>query len=179
MKSELKFYFKRSVQAMLLFSAFTIAIVPPIMADEQRGSIPRVDLIPLPPEDAPIEMFPEGGEATPAETIPAAPVAPSSTVTPIAPAPQWATWVAQGPGATQGGQVENVVPNNEVVGAIHTVVAHPTDPNILYVGAVNGGIWRTTNATAPSPNWTPLTDNLPSLSIGALEFDPANPDRLI
>jgi uncharacterized repeat protein (TIGR01451 family) len=84
------------------------------------------------------------------------------------------TWTAQGPGPTRNGQIENVTPNNEVVGAIHTVAAHPTDSSILYVGAVNGGIWRTRNATAASPNWTPLTDNFPSLSIGALEFDPTD-----
>jgi Bacterial Ig domain len=83
-------------------------------------------------------------------------------------------WTAQGPGPTRNGQVENITPNNEVDGAIHTVAAHPTDSNILYVGGVNSGIWRTGNATAASPNWTPLTDDFPSLSIGALEFDPAD-----
>jgi photosystem II stability/assembly factor-like uncharacterized protein len=77
------------------------------------------------------------------------------------------------------GQVENIVPNNEVIGAIHTVAAHPANPNILYAGAVNGGIWRTTDATAVTPTWTPLTDSLPSLSIGALEFDPADSSRLL
>src|SRR5262245_50140404 len=86
-------------------------------------------------------------------------------------------WIAQGPGPTRNGQVDNVTPNNEVVGAIHTVAAHPTDANILYVGGVNSGIWRTGNATAASPTWTPLTDNFPSLSIGALEFDPSDPTR--
>ena len=54
------------------------------------------------------------------------------------------------------------------------MAAHPTDADILYVGGVNSGIWRTSNATAASPNWTPLTDNFPSLSIGALEFDPTD-----
>jgi hypothetical protein len=72
-----------------------------------------------------------------------------------------------------------VVPGNEVTGAIHTVAAHPTDPNTVYVGAINGGIWRTRNATDVRPHWTPLTDHLPSLSIGALDFDPANADRLL
>src|SRR5262249_35354739 len=66
----------------------------------------------------------------------------------------------------------NISPDDEVVGAINSIAAHPTDPNILYVGGVNSGIWRTGNATAASPHWTPLTDNFPSLSIGALEFDP-------
>jgi photosystem II stability/assembly factor-like uncharacterized protein len=87
------------------------------------------------------------------------------------------TWRAQGPGPIQNGQVEKVIPNNEVVGAISTVAAHPTDANTLYVGAVNGGIWKTNNATAASPHWTPLIDNLPALSIGAFEFDPTDPSH--
>lgn len=89
------------------------------------------------------------------------------------PAPIGATkkWKAQGPGPAVDGQVENVSPDNEVVGAIHTVLAHPTDPKILYIGAVNGGVWKTTNAQSPSPNWQPLTDGLPTSAIGAMEFD--------
>ncbi|NIR30257.1 MAG: RTX toxin [Gammaproteobacteria bacterium] len=77
------------------------------------------------------------------------------------------------------GQVQNLMPNNEVAGAIHAVVAHPTDPDILYVGAANGGVWRTTNATAINPTWTPLTDFEQSLSIGALEMDPGDPMVLL
>jgi len=87
------------------------------------------------------------------------------------------TWRAQGPGPIQNGHVENVNPNNEVVGVINHVLAHPTDANILYVGGVNGGIWKTNNATAASPHWTPLIDNLKLLSIGALEFDPTDPSH--
>ena len=49
----------------------------------------------------------------------------------------------------------------------------------LYVGAVNGGIWRTWNATSASPTWTPLTDFKQSLSIGALAMDPDNPRILL
>ena len=88
-------------------------------------------------------------------------------------------WLSQGPGPIRNGQVENVQPNNEVVGAIHTVLAHPTDPDVLYIGAVNGGIWKTTNATAASPDWQPLTDHLSSLSIGAMAFDPSDPDTIV
>ncbi len=64
--------------------------------------------------------------------------------------------------------------NRPVVGALHTVLAHPTNADILYVGSVNGGVWKTTNATSAQPNWTPLTDNMPSQSIGALVFDLAD-----
>ncbi|HEX6869360.1 MAG TPA: sialidase family protein, partial [Candidatus Limnocylindrales bacterium] len=83
-----------------------------------------------------------------------------------------ATYVPQGPRPITGGQVENVTPNNEVAGAVHTIVAHPSDADTLWIGTVNGGIWRTTNATSASPTWTPLTDQQSSLSIGALELDP-------
>jgi len=85
------------------------------------------------------------------------------------------SWELQGPAPALDGQVENVIPDDEVVGAVHVVLAHPTDPDVLYIGAVNGGVWKTTNATAASPDWTELTDGFPSLSIGALAFDLADP----
>ena len=83
-------------------------------------------------------------------------------------------WVPQGPSPTVFGQVENIVPDDEVVGAIHSVVAHPTNPDVLFAAAVNGGIWRTQNATALHPTWTRLTDDLQSNSYGALTFDPTD-----
>ncbi len=85
-----------------------------------------------------------------------------------------AAWIPQGPAPTINSQVENIEPDNQVSGAIHTVAAHPTDPNELYVGAVNGGVWKTNNAQAASPTWMSLTDDMPSLSIGALVFDPTD-----
>jgi hypothetical protein len=90
-----------------------------------------------------------------------------------------ATFEAMGPAAVIHGSTEKVAPDNEVSGALNTVIAHPTNPDVMYVGSVNGGIWRTTNATALRPHWIPLTDNLPSLSIGAMAMDPNNPQRLV
>ena len=46
------------------------------------------------------------------------------------------------------------------------------------MGAVNGGIWLTLNATSRDVKWFRLTDSQSSLSIGALEFDPTDPFRL-
>ena len=88
-------------------------------------------------------------------------------------------WMAAGPAPNTNGQVENIVPDDQVVGAVHTVLAHPTNADILYIGATNGGIWRTSNATSTSPTWTPLTDDLTSQSIGAMTFDLNNPDRIL
>ena len=78
------------------------------------------------------------------------------------------SWLDQGPGPTLGGQV--TLPGGDPVsGAIEAIAPHPTNPSIIYVGAVNGGVWRTTNGGA---NWTPLTDQLASLSIGDIAFSP-------
>ena len=90
-------------------------------------------------------------------------------------------WVAQGPGPILGGQVENLQPagsGDPVTGAVQAVAPHPTDPDILYIGSVNGGVWRTTNARAAAPDWTPLTDQFPSLSIAELAFDPTDPTNM-
>lgn len=82
-------------------------------------------------------------------------------------------WKPVGPAPTTGGQVEG--PGRQtVVGAVNDVAPHPSDANILYAGTVNGGIWRTRNATADEPHWESLTDQQSSLSIGALEFDPTD-----
>ncbi len=86
---------------------------------------------------------------------------------------------AIGPSPTQDGQVENLAPNNTVSGAIHVVLPHPTDADTLFVGGTNGGVWRTRNATAVNPTWVPLTDRMPSQSIGAMALDPLNPTRIM
>lgn len=38
-------------------------------------------------------------------------------------------------------------------------------------GGTNGGIWRTTSCTADIPNWMPIADSLPSLSVGDMVYD--------
>jgi hypothetical protein len=81
-----------------------------------------------------------------------------------------ASWVSRGPTLTSAGQV--AVVSGEITGAVRAVITHPSNADIVYVGAVNGGVWRTQNATAVRPNWLPLTDLMPSQSISALAFDP-------
>ncbi len=82
-------------------------------------------------------------------------------------------WTAQGPAPIYNGTVENI-PNRPVAGAINAVVTHPTNPDIIWIGSVNGGIWKTTNATAVSPTWTPVTDSAESLSISDIALDPTD-----
>jgi hypothetical protein len=86
---------------------------------------------------------------------------------------QTRVWVQHGPGPSKQGQVEGIT-DKEIVGAINTIAPHPTDANTLYAGAVNGGIWRTTNALAASPTWVNQLGGSGSLAIGAMEFDPTD-----
>ena len=48
---------------------------------------------------------------------------------------------------------------NPAAGAINAIVPSPTDSGVVFVGTVSGGVWKTSNATAAFPTWTPLTDN--------------------
>jgi photosystem II stability/assembly factor-like uncharacterized protein len=50
---------------------------------------------------------------------------------------------------------------------------HPTNPSIIYIGPANGGVWKSTDSGV---NWTPLTDDQPSMSMGAIAIDPTNPN---
>lgn len=56
---------------------------------------------------------------------------------------------------------------------IVTGAYHPSNPNIIYIGPANGGVWKTTDNGL---NWTPLTDDQVSMSMGAIALDPIDPN---
>ncbi len=62
-----------------------------------------------------------------------------------------------------------------VSGRVTALAIHPTQPNTVYLGAAQGGVWKTTNG---GDSWTPLTDNQASMSMGALAIDPQNPNTI-
>lgn len=88
--------------------------------------------------------------------------------------PAQGAWVAQGPGPIIDGQDEGIPGPNPVAGAITSVAVDPANPSVIYVGAVNGGVWKTTDGTDASPVWTPLADNFPGMSINAIALSPLN-----
>lgn len=47
----------------------------------------------------------------------------------------------------------------------------PNNPNIIYIGPANGGVWKSTDNGI---TWTPLTDNQVSMAMGAIVVDPSN-----
>jgi titin len=82
------------------------------------------------------------------------------------------TWVPLGPDPTTLGHVAGQLP---VTGHVEGLAADPTNPNVLYIAASGGGVWKTTNAQAAFPTWTPLTDNQATLATGAIALAPSNP----
>ena len=58
-------------------------------------------------------------------------------------------------------------------GRTKSAVGVPSRPNVFYIGATNGGVWKTTDY---GRTWTPIFDDQPSGSIGAVEVSLSNPD---
>lgn len=59
------------------------------------------------------------------------------------------------------------------LGRINAVAFHPTDPDIMYIGAPSGGLWKT---TVGGNDWSSTTDDLPSLGVSSIIVDYVNPD---
>jgi hypothetical protein len=81
-------------------------------------------------------------------------------------------WSYQGPAPILNGS-STVPPDNPVTGAVQSIAINPNNVQQIYVGSVNGGVWRTNNADPANPGavtWTSLTEQMPSLAIGAIEF---------
>jgi len=75
----------------------------------------------------------------------------------------------------QSGTWENFGPTTKS-GRIISIAFHPTDTNVIYAGSASGGLWRSNNYGA---SWQPLTDNYPTMGIGAVALNPQNPSSIL
>jgi photosystem II stability/assembly factor-like uncharacterized protein len=58
-------------------------------------------------------------------------------------------------------------------GRTKAAVGIPSRPATFFIGVVNGGVWKTTDA---GRTWRPIFDDQPTGSIGAIAIAPSNPD---
>jgi uncharacterized protein (TIGR03437 family) len=80
-----------------------------------------------------------------------------------------ANWTLIGPMPTGGGSTY------VTAGRVNAIAIDPRDNNTVYIGAAEGGVWKTTDGGA---TWTPLTDSQASLASGAIVIDPNNPNTV-
>ena len=60
-------------------------------------------------------------------------------------------------------------------GRTRSIVIHPSNSRIIWVGAVAGGVWKTVDG---GQNWAPLADFMANLNVSALLLDPSNANVL-
>ena len=79
-------------------------------------------------------------------------------------------WNFLGPAPIPNGQTSAI--STPVSGRTISIAVHPTDPNTVYVGTAQGGLYKSTNG---GTTWTPLFDSeLETLAIGAITIDPTD-----
>jgi uncharacterized protein (TIGR03437 family) len=80
-------------------------------------------------------------------------------------------WTLIGPKPTN--QIPALLGSNS--GRINAIAIDPRDDKVLYIGAAEGGVWKSIDGGA---NWSPITDDQPSLANGSIALDPQNPDTI-
>ena len=56
-------------------------------------------------------------------------------------------------------------------GRMTALAVDPSNSSLVYAGAADGGVWKSTDAGA---HWTSVFDNMPTLAIGAIAINPAD-----
>jgi len=82
-----------------------------------------------------------------------------------------AFWTQIGPAPIPNGQTQGA--SNPVSGRTVAIAVHPTDPNIVFVGAAQGGVYRSSDGGV---NWQPVFDTAVTLAVGSVVFAPSNPN---
>ena len=62
------------------------------------------------------------------------------------------------------------------LGRINAVAFHPTNADIIFVGAASGGLWKTVNGGS---TWTLLAGTLPAMGVSSILVHPSIPDSIL
>ena len=80
-------------------------------------------------------------------------------------------WRPLGPSEIPNGQTYGAS-RVTVAGRVATIAVDPSNRNHVLVGAAGGGIWESMDGGS---NWAPRGDAMPTLTTGAIAFDPSHP----
>ena len=80
-------------------------------------------------------------------------------------------WTSIGPFPLANGQTNTF--ETPVSGRVTSIAVHPTNPDIVYVGAAQGGVYRSLNG---GQTWTQLFDAAETQVVGAIAIAPSNPE---
>ena len=92
------------------------------------------------------------------------------------------TWTPLGPVPLASDATGNGTQDyHQVAGRATSIAIDPADPtgNTIYIGGAQSGVWKSTNAATPTATnvtWTAVSDDAPTLSIGAIAIQPGNAD---
>ena len=65
--------------------------------------------------------------------------------------------------------------NNTNMGRVNAIAFEPGHPTVIYAGAADGGLWKSTTSGS---TWTVLTDAMPTLSVADIAIDPLDPRHI-
>lgn len=85
------------------------------------------------------------------------------------------SWIERGSDGDRNGPQGNSRPNqDQTAGRIRAAMVDSLDPThkTVWVGGVDGGLWKTTDITASPANWTLVNDYLSNLAVAAICQDP-------
>lgn len=74
---------------------------------------------------------------------------------------------------TDNSSVWTLAGPTNIEGRITAIAIHTTNPQIVYTGTANGGMWKSTDFCQ---SWTSIFDDQNTSSIGAVAIDPINPE---
>lgn len=172
----------KAEQRLRLFrSARGLTPTPPIVNGSARGQRARGRARVRAEVDAEVEFAQAHAETARAKrAVPmSAPAPPAgstirSVSTAVQPAVAGPAWRDLGPTEIPNGQTYGSGPGSRVnvSGRVGAIAVDPANANHVLVGSAGGGIWESFNNGA---SWAPRTDYQPTLTIGAVAFDPAEP----
>ncbi len=85
-------------------------------------------------------------------------------------------WKFLGPAPLDVSQGPLETPNmGPTAGRASALAVDPTDPNVLYAGFAQGGVWKSID---DGTSWKPIFDGMKTLAIGSVTIDPSNHDAI-